>query len=166
MNNPKFIGKFNEKYLDLFSIVEINKMFNSKILDEDSYSTLFNKLFNYDPKKLLENFNEDTLKNCSKHSISVYLFDYINEDLRNKMEKLEVDLKNSYETGYKKGYKKGNKIGSVNGYNTALQKFRMNKIGKQKAISMPIVFLAGAATASKVLNSQNQEPLFLTENSI
>ncbi len=85
MNNPKFIGKFNEKYLDLFSIVEINKMFNSKILDEDSYSTLFNKLFNYDPKKLLENFNEDTLKNCSKHSISVYLFDYINEDLRNKI---------------------------------------------------------------------------------
>lgn len=88
------------------------------------------------------------------------------EDLRNKMEELEVDLKNSYETGYKKGYKKGNKIGSVNGYNTALQKFRMNKIGKQEAISMPIVFLAGAATASKVLNSQNQEPLFLTENSI
>ena len=85
IDNPNFIGKFNEKYIDLFSIIEITKMYNNKNIDSDAFSTLFNKLYKYDSKKLLNDFNENVLSNFSKHSIDVYLFDKISDELRDKI---------------------------------------------------------------------------------
>jgi len=81
--NPNFIGKFNEKYLDLFSIVEINFISKIRTLDSDAYSTIISRLYKYDPNEANQLFSVSSLKRCSKHSIKVFPFLYLSEELRN-----------------------------------------------------------------------------------
>ena len=47
LTNPNFIGKFNPKYLDLFSIIEITKISKDSKLDSDSFSSILEKLYKY-----------------------------------------------------------------------------------------------------------------------
>lgn len=83
LNNPNFIGKFNKKYLDLFSIVEITKISKLKSLDTESYSSIIERLYKYSPDKANVFFSEESLNRCAKHSISLYPF----HDLTNKINK-------------------------------------------------------------------------------
>lgn len=83
LDNPNFIGKFAKKYLDLFSVVEITKISKLKTLDSDAFSTILSKLYKYDKDKANELFNEENLKRCSKHSLDVYPFDDLSDDIKN-----------------------------------------------------------------------------------
>ncbi len=83
MDNPNFIGKFHTKYLDLFSIVEIEKFSKIKTLDSDAYSSIIQKLYMYNNKEANRLFEEDSLKKCTKHSIFIYPFHDIDESLKN-----------------------------------------------------------------------------------
>lgn len=83
LENNNFIGKFNKKYLDLFSIVEITNISKIKGLDSETYSTIIERLYKYNPDKANVYFGEDSLIKCSKHSISTYPF----HDLSNKVAK-------------------------------------------------------------------------------
>lgn len=80
LNNPNFIGKFNEKYLDLFNIMEITKISKLKTLDSDAFSAVMQKLYKYDPENASKYFSVENLKKCTKHSITIYPFEYMEED--------------------------------------------------------------------------------------
>lgn len=82
LENPNFIGKFNNKYMDLFSIVEITKMSKLKTLDNDAFSAILQKLYKYDEKNADNYFKVENLKKCSRHSIIVYPFNNLNNDLQ------------------------------------------------------------------------------------
>lgn len=81
LDNPNFIGKFNSKYLDLFSIMEITKISKLKTLDNDAFSAITQKLYKYNEKEANSYFSEENLKRCSKHSIIVYPFDDMSSEL-------------------------------------------------------------------------------------
>lgn len=83
LEEPNFIGKFNGKYLDLFNVLEIDKISKIKTLDSDSYSSILEKLFVFNKDKANEYFSEDSLRKCPKHSLKIYPFAIISEDLRN-----------------------------------------------------------------------------------
>lgn len=85
LDNPNFIGKFNNKYLDLFNIMEITKISKLNTLDNDAFSAIIQKLYKYNPEEANNFFNESNLKKCSKHSIGVYPFEYLNEELQDKI---------------------------------------------------------------------------------
>ena len=85
LENPNFIGKFNNKYLDLFSIMEITKISSLKTLDNDAFGTIIQKLYKYNPEEANKYFKEENLKRCSKHSIEIYPFEHLNEDLLKKI---------------------------------------------------------------------------------
>ncbi len=85
LDNPNFIGKFNTKYLELFSIMEITKISKLKTLDNDAFSAIIQKLYKYNHEDANKLFYEENLRKCSKHSITVYPFEYINEELQNKI---------------------------------------------------------------------------------
>lgn len=74
LENPQFIGKFNQKYLDLFNIMEITKLSKTKEMDADSYKTVVTQLYKYNKDKANDYFNEESLRRCPKHSIDVYPF--------------------------------------------------------------------------------------------
>ena len=74
ISNPKFIGKFDTKYLDLFSIVEITDLFGSKKNDGDSFSCLLQKLYKYNKKDVNKLFNIENLTKCSDNSININPF--------------------------------------------------------------------------------------------
>lgn len=84
LENPNFMGKFQLKYLDLFSLVEITKMSKLKTLDGDAYSAIIQKLYNFDGKAN-EYFSLESLPKCPKHSILVYPFDDMDEELKQKI---------------------------------------------------------------------------------
>lgn len=85
LDNPNFIGKFNNKYLDLFNIMEITKISKLTTLDNDAFSAIIQKLYKYNPEEANNYFSEANLKKCSKHSIGVYPFEYIDEELQDKI---------------------------------------------------------------------------------
>ncbi len=85
LDNPNFIGKFNNKYLDLFSIIEIKEISNNKNLDQEAFSAIIQKLYKYDESKADDLFNEENLMNCPKHSILVYPFENMSKDLETKI---------------------------------------------------------------------------------
>ena len=85
LDNPNFIGKFNNKYLDLFNIMEITKISKLTTLDNDAFSAIIQKLYKYNPEEANKYFSETNLKKCSKHSIGVYPFEYIDEELQDKI---------------------------------------------------------------------------------
>ncbi len=87
LENPKFIGKFDIKYLDLFSIVEINELVKKKSIDGDSYSSLIQKLYRYNPEDVNKLFSRESLAKCSDNSINVNPF--INMDKGAKKEILK-----------------------------------------------------------------------------
>ena len=82
LKKPNFLGKFNNKYMDLFSIKEINNLKNKKDIDSDSFSNIIQRLFSFDKENANKYFNEDNLLNCSKHSIVVNPFDYLSDNER------------------------------------------------------------------------------------
>lgn len=81
-DNPNFIGKFNIKYLELFSIVEIEKFSKIKTLDSDAYSSIIQRLYRFDNKQATKLFGEASLKKCTKHSISIYPFNDLDEETK------------------------------------------------------------------------------------
>lgn len=83
--DPILIGKLNIKYLNLFNIMEIIEFLDDKKIDSDSYSSLIQQLYKYEPEKANEYFNIDSLSKCSKHSIEVSPFESLDEGLRNKI---------------------------------------------------------------------------------
>ena len=85
LKNPNFIGKFSNKYLQLFNILEITKMYDNKTLDNESFSTVLQSLYTYNLDKANEYFKEDNLKKCTMHSLTVYPFDNIPDKLRTKI---------------------------------------------------------------------------------
>lgn len=85
LNNPNFIGKFNNKYIDLFNIMEITKISKLKTLDNDALSAILQKLYKYDEKNADMYFSVDNLKRCSKHSIVIYPFNNLSNDLQNEI---------------------------------------------------------------------------------
>lgn len=85
LDNPNFIGKFNNKYLDLFNIMEITKISKLKTLDNDAFSAVIQRLYKYDPENAEKYFSIDNLRKCSKHSISVYPFEYIQVDVQDEI---------------------------------------------------------------------------------
>lgn len=82
LDNPKFISKFSNKYLDLFSIIEIKNMYKNTSLDMDAYSILIQKLYRFDEDEANNYFSEDSLKKCAKHSINLYPFEDLNDELK------------------------------------------------------------------------------------
>lgn len=82
LDNPNFIGKFNNKYLDLFSIVEITDISNIKTLDSDAFSSIITKLYKYNNDNANELFDENNLKKCSKNSLDVVPFQKLDDSLR------------------------------------------------------------------------------------
>ncbi len=85
MDKPNFIGKFNKRYLDLFNIMDITQIVKTKNLDEDTYSAILQKLYKFNPEEASKFFDEENLEKCARHSIEVYPFEYINEELQNKI---------------------------------------------------------------------------------
>ena len=85
LEEPNFIGKFNNKYLDLFNIVEITNFSKIKTLDSDAYSSILKRLYKYDNDKSNELFSEDNLKKCSKHSLDISPFHNFSDDLRSNI---------------------------------------------------------------------------------
>ncbi len=85
LTNPNFIGKFNPKYLELFSIIEITKISKDKDLDSESFSSIIQKLYKYNNDEANQYFSEDNLKRCPKDSISVYPFEDLDKELESKI---------------------------------------------------------------------------------
>lgn len=85
LDNPNFLCKFNIKYLDLFSILEITKISKTSNLDADTYSLIMQRLYKFNDDEANTYFNEDSLKKCSKHSISIYPFDNMSDELKGKI---------------------------------------------------------------------------------
>ena len=84
-DNPNFIGKFNNKYLDLFNIMEITKISKIKTLDNDAFSAIMQKLYKYDSENAEKYFSIENLRKCTKHSITVYPFEYINTKMQDEI---------------------------------------------------------------------------------
>lgn len=85
LDHPNFIGKFDTRYLNLFNIVEIQKFSKIKTLDSDAYSTIIQKMYQYNNEDANQYFDENSLKKCTTHSILVYPFDDLNEEIRNRI---------------------------------------------------------------------------------
>lgn len=85
IDNPSFIGKFDNKYLDLFSVIEITKLSKDKDLDEDSFSCLLGILYKYNNEDANNLFKEDNLLKCGKHSIIVNPFSNLSKELKDKI---------------------------------------------------------------------------------
>ncbi len=85
LDNPNFIGKFNNKYLDLFNIMEITKISKIKTLDNDAFSAVIQKLYKFDQDNAEKYFSIENLRKCTKHSITVYPFEYINKDMQDEI---------------------------------------------------------------------------------
>ncbi len=83
--NPNYICKFNTKYLDLFNIVEITNLSKVRGLNSYTYSLLIQKLYTFNNDKADSYFNEDNLNKFALHSISVYPFNNIKDELRNRI---------------------------------------------------------------------------------
>ena len=85
ISNPNFIGKFNKKYLELLSNEEILKISKSTKLDTETISTLLEKLYELNKDKANEYFSEENLRRCSVHSLSVYPFDNLTKQNKEKI---------------------------------------------------------------------------------
>lgn len=85
LNNPNYIGKFNNKYLDLFNIMEITKISKIKTLDYDAFSSIIQKLYKYDNDSADKYFSVENLRKCTKHSITVYPFEHVNDKLQDEI---------------------------------------------------------------------------------
>ena len=83
--NPNLIGKFECKYLELFNIIELGKIYISYDLDSYSFSSIIQKLYKYNEDEANTYFSEDNLRKCPKHSIKVNPFDKIDSNLRDKI---------------------------------------------------------------------------------
>lgn len=82
LKNNNFIGKFHTKYLTLFNIVEISKMYKNSNLDGDSYAVLTDQLYKYNNELANEYYSEEKIKRCSLHSLCEYPFDNIGLTLK------------------------------------------------------------------------------------
>lgn len=85
LENPNFIGKFNNKYLNLFNIVEITKISERNDLDSESFSLILQKLYHYNEENADTIFSEENLMKCPKHSILVYPFQDMSKSVENKI---------------------------------------------------------------------------------
>lgn len=82
LENPNFISKFNNKYQNLFGLPEIIKLNNLKNLDGDAKSTIASLLYKFNESNADTYFSEDNLRECAKHSITVYPFDNLSKELQ------------------------------------------------------------------------------------
>ena len=80
LKNPNYIGKFDYKYADLFSIMEIAKISEDTTLGEHAFSTVLQKLYQFNKDKANVLFSIENLKKCAKHSIMVNPFNELTEE--------------------------------------------------------------------------------------
>ncbi len=85
LKNHNYIGKFDSKYADLFSIVEIAKISEDEDLDEYTFSVILEKLYHFNKDKADVLFSVDNLKKCAKHSITVNPFNDLNDALKKEI---------------------------------------------------------------------------------
>jgi len=85
LKNHELIGKFDMKYTDLFSIMEIAKISEDNNLDSDTFSTIIQALYRFNNEKPDKIFSIDNLKKCPKHSISVNPLNNISEGLKKEI---------------------------------------------------------------------------------
>ncbi len=85
LENPNFISKFNNKYLQLFGLKEINQINKLDNLDSSARSTITSLLYKFNENLADTYFSEENLKKCAKHSIVVYPFDNISKELCTKI---------------------------------------------------------------------------------
>ena len=82
LKNHNYIGKFDYKYADLFSIMEIAKISEDNTLGDHAFSTVLQKLYQFNKEKANSLFSIDNLKRCAKHSIVVNPFNYLSEETK------------------------------------------------------------------------------------
>ncbi len=85
LKNHEYIGKFDIKYTDLFSILEIAKISEDENLDSDTFSTVIQALYRFNNEKPDKIFSIDNLKKCPKHSISVNPLSNVSEELKKEI---------------------------------------------------------------------------------
>ena len=98
--NNKFINKFDKKYLNLFNIDELNKIYKAKDISGKTFSNILEVLYNYDKSLANEYFSKDNLKKCLKNSITVNPFLDLSEDNRNMIMN-DYSLFNKFSDGIK-----------------------------------------------------------------
>ncbi len=84
-NNIDMIGKFNNKYLAFFEPNEIEDIFNSKNISNDTYSAVLEKMYKLYPEKAESLINETNLSRCVKHSLDIYPFEKISKKNRDNI---------------------------------------------------------------------------------
>ena len=85
LKNHEYIGKFDMKYTNLFSILEIAKISEDNNLDSDTFSTIIQALYRYNNEKPDTIFSIENLKKCPKHSISVNPLSNVSESIKNEI---------------------------------------------------------------------------------
>ncbi len=85
LKNHNFIGLFDSKYTNLFSILEVTKISEDPNLDENTFSTIIQKLYQYNKEKADTLFSIDNLKKCARHSITINPFSDVSKELREKI---------------------------------------------------------------------------------
>ena len=79
LKNHNYIGKFDLRYADLFSIMEIASILEDSSLDNYTFSIILQKLYHYSKEKADKLFSIENLERCSKHSISINPFNDLSE---------------------------------------------------------------------------------------
>ena len=82
LKNHNYIGKFDLKYIDLFSIMEIANISEDDTLGDHAFSTVLQALYKFNKDKAEMLFSLDNLKKCAKHSIMVNPFNDISDELK------------------------------------------------------------------------------------
>ncbi len=81
-NNPNMIGKFDKKYLTYFSLEDIEKVYKSNGISNETFSAVLERLYKLCPERVNELFLEENLSKCVKHSINVYPFEKMDNKLK------------------------------------------------------------------------------------
>ena len=76
-NNIDLIGKFNNKYLAFFEANEIEDIFNTKNITNETYSAVLERMYKLFPERADSLIVESNLSRCVKHSLDIYPFEKI-----------------------------------------------------------------------------------------
>ncbi len=76
-NNIDMIAKFNNKYLAFFDAKEIEDIFKTKNLTNETFSAILEKMYKLYPDRATSLITEANLKKCVKHSLDIYPFEKI-----------------------------------------------------------------------------------------
>lgn len=89
LDNPDMIGKFNNKYLTLFDNNKIEELYSNKKLSNETFSSLLERMYNLYPSNANKLFTKENLSKCVKHSLNVYPFEKLSNNLKESIFKEE-----------------------------------------------------------------------------